>query len=234
MIREFIGAEEFINNSKRYCFWLQDVSPGNYRQIPELLERIDKVKSLREASNREATKKLALYPSLFGEIRQPKSDYILMPSVSSERRMYIPIGFMSQYTILSNLCFAIPNATLYHFGILTSMMHMAWVRSTCGRLKSDYRYSKDVVYNNFPWPEVNDKDKKKIEDLTQAVLDARLEFPESSLADLYDPRTMPPALVRAHTDLDRAVDKLYRPAGFKNDSERVQWLFSMWEKLVNK
>lgn len=211
LIREFIGAEEFINDSKRYCFWLQDISPEKYRQIPELLERIEKVKSLREDSNREATKKLALYPSLFGEIRQPKTSYILIPSVSSERRMYIPIGFMSQDTILSNLCFALPNATLYHFGILTSMMHMAWVRATCGRLESRYRYSKDIVYNNFPWPEVNEKDMKKIEELAQAILDARLEFPESSLADLYDPRTMPPALVRAHADLDKAVDKLYKP-----------------------
>ncbi|MDD5377294.1 MAG: class I SAM-dependent DNA methyltransferase [Candidatus Gracilibacteria bacterium] len=231
-IREFIGAEEFINKSTRYCFWLEGVPPDQYRQIIELLERIENVKKLRESSSREATRKLALYPSLFGEIRQPKTDYILIPCHSSENRKYIPMGFMDKNIISHNSCQTIPNATLYHFGILTSMMHMAWVHSTCGRLKSDYRYSKDIVYNNFPWPEASEKNQEKIKKLAQTVLDARAEFPTSSLADLYDPRTMPPVLVKAHNELDKAVDKLYRPSGFSNDSERVEWLFGMWEKMV--
>ena len=162
-------------------------------------------------SSREATKKLALYPTLFGEIRQPNSNYFVIPKTSSEKRTYIPLGFLDSKVIANSELFMLPDATLYHFGILTSMMHMSWVRSTCGRLESRYRYSKDIVYNNFPWPDVSEKDTKKIEVLAQAVLDARLEFSESSLADLYDPRTMPPALVRAHTELDRAVDKLYKP-----------------------
>jgi hypothetical protein len=141
------------------------------------------------------------------------------------------MGFLPKDTITADSCLFVPNATLYHFGILTSQMHMSWVRSTCGRLKSDYRYSKDIVYNNYPWPDASDKNMAKISELAQAVLDARALFPLASLADLYDPRTMPSALVRAHTDLDRAVDRLYRSAGFASDIERVEWLFGMWERM---
>jgi hypothetical protein len=231
LIREFIGAEEFINRGMRYCLWLVDVSPTEYRHIPEIMTRVEAIARLRGASSRSATRELALYPSLFGEIRQPKTDYLVIPKTSSERRGYIPIGLLDNQVIASTELFMIPNATLYHFWILTSMMHMSWVRSTCGRLKSDYRYSKDIVYNNYPWPEVSDKNMAKISELAQAVLDARALFPLASLADLYDPRTMPAALVRAHTDLDRAVDRLYRSSGFASDIERVAELFERWERM---
>lgn len=232
-IKPIISAQEFLNNEKRWCLWLVGANPSDLRNLPLLMKRIEQVKEMRLASTKLPTRKAADFPTLFMENRQPKNTYILIPSTTSENRTYIPIGFFTQDDITHNSCHIIPDATLYHFGILTSMMHMAWVRSTCGRLESRYRYSKDIVYNNFPWPEASEKDIKKIEELAQAVLDARLKFPESSLADLYDPRTMPPALVRAHTDLDKAVDKLYKPNWFKNDSERVQWLFAMWEKLTH-
>jgi hypothetical protein len=170
---------------------------------------------------------------VFGEIRQPTERYLLIPSVSSERRPYIPIGFMDPKTIASNLALVIPNATLYHFGVLSSTMHMAWVRQVCGRLESRYRYSNKLVYNNYPWPtDATDAQKQAVEKAAQGVLDARAKFPGQTLADLYDPLAMPKDLRDAHRALDRAVDKCYRPAPFDSDRHRVEYLFGLYEKLT--
>jgi hypothetical protein len=229
-ILPYIGAEEFINGGERYCLWLVDADPSEIKSIPPIMERVEAVKKFRSESIAATTRDYPFH-TLFRQIAQPQSDYILIPRVSSERRPYIPMWFLPKNTITADSCLFVPNATLYHFGILTSQMHMSWVRSTCGRLKSDYRYSKDIVYNNYPWPDASDKNQAKISELAQAVLDARALFPLASLADLYDPRTMPAALVRAHTDLDRAVDRLYRSAGFASDIERVAELFERWERM---
>lgn len=230
-IKTFIGAEEFINNKKRYCLWLVNAEPKHLKQCPHILERIQKVREHREHSSREATRKLAAMPSLFGEIRQPETGhYLLIPSTSSERRKYIPIGFIDASTISSNANLIVPNATLYEFGILTSQMHMAWTRTVCGRLEMRYRYSAQIVYNNFPWPEASETQKESIAQKAQAVLDARNKFPESSLADLYDPDTMPSVLVKAHAALDSAVDKLYRKTAFSDDAARTAHLFELYLK----
>jgi hypothetical protein len=170
---------------------------------------------------------------LFGEIRQPSSDYLLVPGVSSENRKYIPIGFLSKNIIASDLARTIPQATRYMFGIMTSLMHMTWVKYVCGRLKSDFRYSNSLVYNNFPWPEAStEKQKAAVEEAAQAVLDARAQFPNSSLADLYDPNTMPPVLVKAHQQLDKAVDLCYRPQPFPNETKRIEFLFELYDKYT--
>lgn len=228
-IKTFIGAEEFINNKKRYCLWIVNAEPKHLKQCPHILERIQKVREHREHSSREATRKLAAMPSLFGEIRQPETGYyLLIPSTSSERRKYIPIGFIDASTISSNANLIVPNATLYEFGILTSQMHMAWTRTVCGRLEMRYRYSAQIVYNNFPWPEASETQKESIAQKAQAVLDARNKFPESSLADLYDPDTMPSVLVKAHAVLDSAVDKLYRKTAFSDDAARTAFLFELY------
>jgi hypothetical protein len=179
------------------------------RKMPLVAERVEKVRQMRLASPKEATRKSADTPTLFQENRQPETDYIIIPSVSSERRRYIPVGFMDKSTIASNLVLIIPNATLYHFGVITSNVHMAWVRAVCGRLEMRYRYSNDIVYNNFPWPAATDEQKAEIEKLAQGVLDARNAYPDHSLADLYDPNFMPIELLKAHQNLDRAVMKLY-------------------------
>ena len=163
----------------------------------------------------------------------PKSSYLIVPEVSSERRRYIPIGYESPETLSSNLVKIVPNASLFHFGVLTSEMHMTWVRYVCGRLKSDYRYSKDIVYNNFPWPQSpTDKQVKDVEAAAQKVLDVRASFVGSSLADLYDPLTMPPALVKAHQDLDRAVDQCYRKQAFTNETRRIEYLFELYDQYT--
>ncbi|HBW57738.1 MAG TPA: SAM-dependent methyltransferase, partial [Oscillatoriales bacterium UBA8482] len=227
-----IGAQEFINGYSRYCLWLVDISPNELKALPEVLKKVDKVKNFRLESKAASTRKFAATPTLFCQIAQPETDYLLVPSTSSERRKYIPIGFMSSEIITSNLCFLIPNATLYIFAILTSEMHMTWVRYVCGRLKSDYRYSKDIVYNNYPFPEnVSDKQKQKVETAAQKVLDTRTKYPDSSLADLYDPLTMPPDLVKAHQALDKAVDLCYRPQPFVSELNRIEYLFSLYEAL---
>jgi hypothetical protein len=233
LIRPFLGADEFINNISRYCIWLKGISPSVYQHSKEIRERIANVKKLRENSTREATRKLAEFPTLFGEIRQPDNDYILIPRHSSEKRKYIPIGFISKDIIIGDSNTAIPNASLYEFGIITSSMHMAWMRYVCGRLKSDYRYSNVIVYNNFPWPALSDKQKAAIEEAAQAVLDARSLFPESSLATLYDPITMPPELVKAHQKLDKAVEKAYGRT-FDDDSQRVAYLFELYQQKTGE
>ncbi|MDR0515995.1 MAG: endonuclease domain-containing protein, partial [Fibromonadaceae bacterium] len=244
-IRQLVGAEEFINNKKRYCLWLLDALPNELKQMPEVMKRIELCRKFRLDSKKEATRKSANFPARFMEIRQPESDYILIPSHSSEKREYIPIGFINKNIITTNANLTISNATLYHFGILTSSVHMAWTRAVCGRIKSDYRYSNDIVYNNFPWPDATDEQKATIEKLAQGVLDARAKFPESSLADLYDPLTMSPELVKAHKELDKAVMKLYgfgkfpassgvpaKQAGCADEAEIVAALMERYRKYL--
>jgi hypothetical protein len=232
-IKPLISAHEFINGEKRYCLWLVDAEPSELKQMPHLLHRIEGVKQMRLKSTKQATVKWANQPTLFTENRQPTTDYILVPSHSSENRSYIPIGFMTKEDILNNSCLSVPNATLFHFGILTSLMHMVWVKHLCGRIKSDYRYSNEIVYTNFPWPEnPTDKQIKAIETAAQKVLDARLDFPKSSLSDLYDPLTMPPILVKAHNELDKAVDLAYRPQAFTSEANRMVFLFELYEKYT--
>jgi type I restriction-modification system DNA methylase subunit len=232
-IRELIGAEEFLNNKKRYCLWLVGAEPSELKKMSSVLTRIEKVRQKRLSSTRPATQKLATTPSLFGEIRQPNSNYLMIPRVSSEHRRIIPFGYFTPDIVVSDRCALIPNANLYHLGILNSAMHMSWVNRVCGRLKSDYNYSINIVYNNFPWPEnVSESDELKISELSQVVLDARLLYPNSSLADLYDPNTMPVELVKAHQNLDRAVDNLYGKK-FQNDEERIAMLFQRYKELVN-
>lgn len=231
--RPIISAHEFINGKPRWCLWLKGISPSDLKSMPMVAEKVDFVRRTRSESTRESTRKLAAFPTLFGEDRQPNTDYVLIPLTSSENRRYIPIGLFSKESIASNSCSFIPNATLFHFGVLTSEMHMAWVKYTCGRLKSDFRYSNTLVYNNFPWPESpSEKQVKAIETAAQKVLDARTMFPDSSLADLYDPLTMPPALVKAHQELDRAVDLAYRPQAFLSDAKRMEFLFELYEKYT--
>jgi hypothetical protein len=232
-IRRFLGAQEFINGEERWCLWLRCASPAELRAMPEVMRRVEAVREFRLASIRPATRELASTPTEFAFVSHREEKYLLIPSVSSERRLYIPIGFMPHDVIASNLCLIIPGAGLFHFGVLCSAMHMAWVKQVCGRLKSDYRYSNKLVYNNYPWPEApSAKQRAAVEKAAQAVLDARKKFPDATLADLYDPLTMPPALVKAHAELDRAVDRCYRPQTFENERQRVEHLFALYEKLT--
>ncbi len=234
-IHEFLGAEEFINGIKRYCLWLTNATPAELRKMPLVMKRVEAVKTMRSSSKKEATRNWAAYPYLFTENRQPESgSYLLIPSVSSEKRSYIPIGFLSAETIASNLVLIIPNATLYEFGIMTSSVHNAWMRSVCGRLESRYRYSASLVYNNFPWCDPTDAQKAKIEQTAQAILDARAKYPDSSLADLYDETTMPPELRKAHKENDKAVMQAYGFNPKMGESEIVAELFKMYEKLTKK
>lgn len=232
-IRKYVGSIEFINNIPRYCLWLKDAEPNDLRKSDFISERLKSVKKFRESSTRKETRELANRPSQFAFVSHNESEYIIIPSVSSERRKYIPIGFMPSNIIASNLCLIIPNAKLFHFGLLTSEMHMTWVRNLCGRLKSDYRYSNSIVYNNYPWPEnPSEKQIKTIEEKAQNVLDVRASFPNSSLADLYNPLTMPPALVKAHNELDKAVDAAYSKQAFTSEAKRMEFLFELYEKYV--
>jgi len=234
-IRKYLGAEEFINNTERYCLWLIGATPQDLRSMPMVMERVQNVRTLRQTSTREATRKKANTPTLFAEIRQPSTEYVIIPRVSSENRRYIPMGFLPSEVIASDATLIIPNATLYHFGILTSNVHMAWTRAVCGRLKSDYRYSKDIVYNNFPWPQADEKQQAEITTLAQAALDARANYPTSSLADLYDPLTMPPDLLRAHQNLDKAVMKLYGfPTKNFTEADCVAALMQLYQNLTAK
>jgi hypothetical protein len=233
LIKPFIGGQELLHSEKRYCLWLADADPNEIKGNSKIKERVEAVKKWRSISSRPTTKKLADTPILFAEVRQPKTNYLAFPTLSSENRKYIPIAFLSPNIIASNQLYVLPNATLFHFGILTSTMHMTWIKSVCGRLESRFRYSKDIVYNNYPWPEnPSEKTIKSIEEKAQKVLDTRAEFPNSSLADLYDPLTMPPALVKAHHELDKAVDLAYRPQAFTSEANRMVYLFKLYEKYT--
>ncbi len=237
-MRMFLGGEEFLNARNRWCLWLKDVPPNEFKSLPLVSSRVNHVRKQREKSTRATTKELAKFPSLFGEIRQPTSSYLMIPRVSSERREVIPVGFFSPNVIASEQTLVVPDATLYHFGVISSTMHNAWVRAVCGRLESRYRYSNTIVYNNFPWPsEPSDAARQRIEEAAQGVLDARAQFPCTSLATLYNPETMPPALVKAHATLDRAVDAAYQPDGgaksYANDATRVAFLFRRYAALTS-
>lgn len=213
--------------------WLVDAPPSLIRNNAEILTRVEGVREFRLASKKEKTRASAKTPSLFGEIRPVKGNFLAIPEVSSERRPIIPIGFLPSSVIPSNKIQVVPNATLFHFGVLCSAMHMAWMRQVTGRMKSDYSYSAKIVYNNFPWPhKVTDKQRAAVETKAKAVLDARQRFPGATLADLYDPLTMPPALAKAHAELDRAVDLCYRAEKFDTDRQRVEFLFALYEKLT--
>ncbi len=233
-IKKLVGAREFINNQERWCLWLIGISPAELRKMPLVMQRVEKVREMRLNSTDAGTRKLAETPTVFRETYNPKS-FIIVPSASSERRKYIPLGFLGEDTISTNLNLIIPEATLYHFGILTSNVHMAWMRAVCGRLKSDYRYSKDVVYNNFPWPTPTDEQKAKVEQTAQAILDARALYPDSSLADLYDETTMPPELRKAHQQNDRSVMQAY---GFDvrttTETSCVAELMRMYQELTKE
>ena len=239
--RPYIGANEFINNIKRWCLWLKHASPVEIRNNKFIYDRVNAVREFRESSNAKTTQGYAKVPHLFAQLTQPDAvPYIIIPSVTSERRRYIPIGFMSPNDISSNAVQIIPNASLYDFGILTSNVHMAWMRIVAGRLKSDYRYSAKIVYNNFPWPEVTDSQKEKILKTAQAILDARALYPDSSLADLYDELTMPKELRRAHQANDKAVMEAYGltkivdgKKTWLTESETVARLFELYEQLTN-
>ncbi len=231
LFKELISAHEFLNGKKRWCLWLEDIEPSFLRALSSVKERVENVKKIREKSSRP---QLANIPHLFAQITQPKGlDFILIPRHSSENRKYIPLGFFTKNYVGADSCLIIPNGNLFHFGILMSSLHMAWVKNICGRLESRFRYSKDIVYNNYPWPEnPSEKQIKAIETAVQNVLDARLQFPNSSLADLYDPLTMPPILVKAHNELDKAVDLAYRPQAFTSEANRMVFLFELYEKYT--
>ena len=231
-VKLFIGPEEFLNNKLRYCLWLKDCSPAELRKMPSVMKRLEGVREFRLGSSKKQTQKRADTPHLFAEIRQPDSDYLLFPRTSSERRAYLPIGFLSADVIAGDTII-VPDATVYHFGVLESVVHMAWMRVLCGRMKSDYRYSGTLIYNNFPWPWPGNQLMKKIEQTAQSILDARALYPDSSLADLYDDLTMPPELRKAHRANDSAVMEAY---GFRKDlseSEIVAELFKMYQRLTN-
>lgn len=233
-IKPILGSREFINAIPRWCLWLVDAQPSQLRKMPEVMKRVEAVKKHRLSSDRETTNDLANSPTLFGEIRQPATRYLAIPKTSSERRRYIPIGFLEPSIIATTELQMVEGATLYDFGILTSSMHMAWVRTVCGRLKSDYRYSNKLVYNNFPWPQdVSEKQRTAVERAAQAVLDARASYPGQSYADLYNRLAMPKPLLDAHLALDRLVERCYRGSVFGSDRERVRFLFAQYEKLTN-
>jgi hypothetical protein len=231
-IRPYISGGDFINGVMRYCLWLKGVDPTELRHLPLVMARVEQVRQTRLASKAATTRDFARYPTLFRQVSQPNTDYLAVPEVSSERRPYIPIAFISQEIICSNKIQFVPDAKLYHFGILSSTMHMSWMRAVCGRLKSDYSYSNTIVYNNFPWPEPSTVQHAAIEAAVQSVLSARAAFPKATLADLYDPLSMPPELVKAHQNLDRAVDAAYGKTTFKTEAERVAFLFERYQQLT--
>lgn len=235
-IKPLLGAVEYLHNKKRYCIWLQNIAPDEIRKCPMIINRIKQCKESRENSIAEGIRKFANTPTLFAQITQPSDgNYIIIPRVSSEKRRYIPMGFLSSEIKVTDAVQIVPNASIYDFAILTSNVHMAWMRTVCGRLKSDYRYSKDIVYNNFPWCSPTEEQKKKIEKTAQAILDARALYPNSSLADLYDELTMPKELRKAHQENDKAVMEAY---GFNwkkmTESDCVAELMKMYQKIIKK
>ncbi len=233
LIKKFYSGQDFLNGSNRWCLWLKFTEPSELKSNPFIIERLKKVKEFRENSSRTQTKRMAAFPYLFSEERQPTSDFLLIPKVSSENRTYIPIGYMTKDDIITDKNFFVPKASSYHFGVLTSLMHMTWMRYVCGRLKSDYSYSNTIVYNNFPWPQ--DLPKQKIQGvakLAQQVLKVRERYPKSSLADLYDPLTMPADLIKAHQDLDKFVDTCYRAQPFDTEMQRIEFLFDLYKQYT--
>ena len=232
--KRWLGGDEFLNSIERWYLWLGDLAPAELRALPEAMKRIQQVKQFRLSSKSAPTQKLATTPTRFHTEFIPTSKFLAMPQVSSERREFIPIDFLTPKFLCGDKLRVIENATLFHFGVVCSTMHMAWTRRVSGRLKSDYQYSALIVYNNFPWPDSpTAAQRQKIEDAAQGVLNARAVFPDSSLADLYDPLTMPPLLVKAHQKLDAAVDAAYGKKTFKNDAERVAFLFALYQQYTS-
>lgn len=231
-IKKLIGGYEFINNKKRYVLWLVDCPPEELRKMPLVMERVNKVREARLAMQDEGAQKLADRPTTFRDTKNP-DHFIVIPIVSSQNRRYIPMGFKDSDTIATNQVQIVPNADIYEFGVLQSNVHMAWVRTVCGRLKSDYRYTAKIVYNNFPWPAPTDEQKEKIKQTAQGILDARALYPNSSLADLYDPLTMPAELQKAHIANDKAVMQAY---GFSikdtSEADCVAALMKMYQELT--
>ena len=233
-LRPFMMGKDFIDRKPRWCFWLVGANPSDLKKCPILISRIEAVREFREKSTKAATRQKAETPTLFDEIKDCKTNYVAIPVVSSERRRYIPIEYLTADVIAGNKLFQMPNASLYHFGVLTSNVHMAWMRAVCGRLKSDYSYSNTIVYNNFPWCNPTEEQKVKIEETAQAILDARAKYPDSSLAELYDETLMPPELRKAHQSNDRAVMAAYGFNTKMTESECVAELFKMYEKLTKE
>jgi hypothetical protein len=232
-ILPFLGAEEFINCKERYILYLKNISPVDLKKMPLVMDRVRKVKEFRMASSSKPTLKLAETPTLFHTDNMPNESFLVIPQVSSERRKYIPIGYLKPPIVCSDKLRILPNSSLYSFGVLTSIMHMVWMKTVTGRLKSDFQYSVLTVYNNFPWPEnTSDEQKKSVEEAAQSILDIRAQFQDSSLADLYDPNTMPPLLVKAHQALDKVVDHCYRPQPFTKEAKRIEFLFELYEKYT--
>ena len=236
-IRRYMGGGDFLNGIERYVLWLKDANPNELSDLRMVTKRIAAVREFRLQSSAESTRRFADHPTLFRQIAQPKTNYLAVPEVSSERRPYIPMAFLPPEVICSNTVQFVPEASKYGFGVLTSAMHMAWMRQVCGRLKSDYRYSNSLVYNNFPWPEsATNEQRAKVEECAQVVLDARQSHLENgaTLANLYDPLYMPAPLLKAHQNLDRAVDRCYRAAKFETERERVEFLFGLYEELTRR
>lgn len=231
-LRPYVGSEEYINGRKRWILSLQEALPQDLRALPSVIERMRNVRAFRSRSKRTSTLAIANAPERYNVDVIPDRPFLVIPEVSSERRAYVPIGWLRPPTIPSNLLRVLLDADLWHFGILTSAMHMSWLRQIGGRLKSDYRYSIGIVYNTFAWPEATNEQRAKIRSIAQLALDARAEFPTSTLADLYDVDVMPQQLRKAHQDLDKAVDKLYRSAPFSGDRDRVEHLFGLYEHLI--
>lgn len=233
-IKKILGSEEFLNDKTRWCLWLEDFNLDKLETLPLMKGRIENVKNSRNNSSRQATKKLAKTPHLFAEIRQPKNDYLIIPLVSSANRFYIPFGYISKDIIVTNRCAFISGSDMPFFGVMTSSMHMLWVQATCGRLKSDYNYSIQLVYNNFPFPKITQTQKAKIEELVHLILDERDKNFPKTMAELYDPNKMPKGLQLAHHNLDIYIEKCYRDKPFQNDEERLEYLFKLYEKMIKE
>ena len=232
-IRRYMSGKKFLNNEPRYCLWLVDCPPDELRAMPLVMAKVAAVRKTRLASSKLKTQEAANTPGLFAEIRDAKSKYLFIPKITSENRTYIPTAYFGPQVICAGPHFQIPDATLYEFGVFTSLMHMSWMRVVTGKLKSDYNYSVNVAYNNFPWPKKpTEKQTAAIESKAQAIFDARAKFPDSTLADLYDPIAMPPALQKAHNSLDKSVDRLYRKTPFATEANRVAFLFALYQQYT--
>ncbi len=231
--RKWLGADEFLNSYQRWVLWLGDCPPQILRNMPLAAKCVEAVREFRLASKSAPTQKLAQTPTRFHVENICREPYLLIPRVSSEGRSYIPLGFIEPEAFTSDSCLIVSHANQYHFGVMSSAMHMAWVRYVAGRLKSDFRYSAQIVYNNFPWPlDATDKQVQAVEAAADAVLAAREKFPDASLADLYDPVTMPPSLREAHAKLDRAVDAAYGKRGFASEADRIAFLFDLYNQYT--
>jgi hypothetical protein len=233
-IRRFYGSQEFIRGEDKFCLWIEDKDLPLANEIDSIKVRINRCRELRTSSKRGATNVLAQFPHRFGEVRHKDTEKIIIPAVSSEKREYIPMGFLHKEDVISNSAFAIYDAPMWLFGILTSLMHMAWVKTVGGRLKTDYRYSAQLCYNAFPFPKISDAKKREIEEAAEEVLLVREDYPGKTLAELYDPDKMPDDLREAHHRLDLIVESCYQDKPFANDEERLECLFRLYEKMTKK